>query len=147
MKICTACQVEKSVDDFGWRNRVKEIQLARCKNCVANYQRNHYQLNKKAYITKAAKWNKANAEENYVHLIEYFTTHPCIDCNESDIEVLEFDHKKCALKEFTISKRLKTSPWVTLVKEIEKCDVRCANCHRKRTNRQFGSWRTIPPKH
>jgi hypothetical protein len=31
-------------------------------------------------------------------------------------------------------------PWRRVLVEIEKCDVRCANCHRKRTAQQFG-WR------
>jgi hypothetical protein len=31
-------------------------------------------------------------------------------------------------------------PWSRVLLEIEKCDVRCANCHRRRTAQQYG-WR------
>ena len=32
-------------------------------------------------------------------------------------------------------------PWIRVTAEIEKCDVRCGNCHRIRTAAQFGSYR------
>jgi hypothetical protein len=31
--------------------------------------------------------------------------------------------------------------WTVVLREIEKCDVRCTNCHRRRTARQVNSWR------
>jgi hypothetical protein len=31
----------------------------------------------------------------------------------------------------------------TLIAEIEKCDIQCANCHRKRTAKQFGWYAQI----
>lgn len=66
---------------------------------------------------------------------DYLKTHPCIDCGEDDIIVLEFDHRNPDEKSFTIasatSKRFVT-PQIIL-DEIAKCDVRCANCHRRRT--------------
>ncbi|MCW2623240.1 MAG: hypothetical protein JWL64_2842 [Frankiales bacterium] len=33
-------------------------------------------------------------------------------------------------------------PWKTILLEIAKCDVRCANCHRRRTSGDFAWWRT-----
>ena len=32
-------------------------------------------------------------------------------------------------------------PWRTVLAEIEKCDVRCANCHRRITVERGGWWR------
>jgi hypothetical protein len=64
-------------------------------------------------------------------------THPCVDCGESDPVVLEFDHRDPAAKSFSIGDALgKTWQWEKIAAEIAKCDVRCANCHRRRTARQ-----------
>lgn len=55
----------------------------------------------------------------------------CADCGEMDPIVLEFHHRDPAEKKFNVaSARGKSVP--QLVSEIEKCDVVCANCHRRR---------------
>ena len=45
--------------------------------------------------------------------------------------VLEFDHR--GDKSFNIAKGLRDRGWDDLLEEIAKCDVVCANCHRRRT--------------
>lgn len=68
-------------------------------------------------------------------LNEYLRNHPCIDCNESDIVVLDFDHRNRNEKEFCISTAIANNISILrLQKEIEKCDIRCANCHRRKTH-------------
>ena len=63
----------------------------------------------------------------------YLSTHPCIDCNEKDPIVLEFDHVRGA-KRANISQLLSYGSSIGVLKhEISKCEVRCANCHRRRT--------------
>jgi hypothetical protein len=60
----------------------------------------------------------------------YKSTHPCTDCGEADPVVLEFDH--LGGKDFNLSTGGSRS--LTLViAEIQKCEVVCANCHRRRT--------------
>jgi len=63
-------------------------------------------------------------------ILEYFQTHPCIDCGESDPRTLEFDHR--GPKNFTIGDVLRRADVALIAAEIELCDVRCSNCHRKR---------------
>ncbi len=70
-------------------------------------------------------------------LIDYFTEHPCADCGETDALVLEFDHLRD--KKFDIAVNLITVGMKTLLEEIVKCEVVCANCHRRRTFRRAGS--------
>jgi ActR/RegA family two-component response regulator len=72
-------------------------------------------------------------------LIAYFRTHPCIDCGEADPIVLEFYHLRD--KKFDISNRLVSVRWETILQEIEKCEVVCANCHRRRTLIRRGALR------
>ena len=75
------------------------------------------------------------------HLIEYFETHPCVDCGETDPVVLEFDH--LAAKSFDIGQSIDRRPWAAILAEIEKCEVVCANCHRRRTAIRRRSWRVV----
>jgi hypothetical protein len=64
----------------------------------------------------------------------YLLANPCIDCGESRIACLQFDHRIPSEKRYTIGLAIKNRVAVaTLQKEIDKCDVRCANCHAIRT--------------
>lgn len=61
----------------------------------------------------------------------------CVDCGEKDPIVLDFDHRDPRRKKFNISATRRRHPTVALLKaEIAKCDLRCANCHRRRTYRE-----------
>lgn len=73
---------------------------------------------------------------------EYLLAHPCVDCRESDIRCLEFDHRDPSTKVCAVSKMISDQrAWPDILAEIEKCDVRCANCHRRRTAEQFNTLR------
>lgn len=64
----------------------------------------------------------------------------CVDCGITDPIVLDADHQSG--KEYSVSKLLHGNfTWKFLEKELKKCVVRCANCHRKRTAKQFGNYR------
>jgi hypothetical protein len=108
----------------------------KCKPCKRAYGRQHYLENKEAYVAKASK-NKFNAKlKNYQQMNEYLASHPCLDCGESDPLVLEFDH--VGAKEADIAYLVQRRSWKRIMEEIEKCEVRCANCHRKVTAQRAG---------
>jgi hypothetical protein len=69
-------------------------------------------------------------------LVDFLRERPCVDCGETDPIVLEFDH--LADKEFSISAGLRGRRWADVIREIDKCEVVCANCHRRRTARRGG---------
>lgn len=80
-------------------------------------------------------------------LFDYLSTKKCIDCGEDDPIVLEFDHKKPELKFKSLSKMLSGHwSWESLTEEIAKCDIRCANCHRRKTYLQQNSFGRTKPK-
>lgn len=56
----------------------------------------------------------------------------CRDCDESDPVVLQFHHRKREGKVEAISNMIsQRRPLERILKEIEKCDILCANCHLK----------------
>jgi len=76
-------------------------------------------------------------KENRRRIREYLESRGCVDCGESDRRVLDFDHRDPRSKVGGIARLAMTKPWPVVLSEIEKCDVRCANCHRRRTALQF----------
>ena len=70
---------------------------------------------------------------NSLAVYRYLENHPCVDCGEADPVVLDFDHVR-GVKKKSVSRLLAgTFALATIFREIEKCDVRCSNCHRRIT--------------
>jgi len=89
-------------------------------------------------LYKAQKKHRESIRKN---LTEYLKNNPCEVCGESDPVVLEFDHKEPAQKTKTIARFLSGhASWNTILKEINKCRVLCANCHRRHTYQQQAHW-------
>jgi hypothetical protein len=100
----------------------------------AAYHRKWYQDNRTKRIKQIRVSNDRIKERNKQHVRSYLATHPCVDCGETDVIVLEFDHVR-GKKRDSISRMLACGVSVaTIDKEIAKCDVRCANCHRRKTH-------------
>jgi len=75
-------------------------------------------------------------------VIDYLRDHPCVDCGESDHVVLEFDH--VGEKQSGVANMVNdVKKWDDILSEIEKCHVRCANCHKRKTAKQLGYWKQI----
>jgi hypothetical protein len=103
-------------------------------------QKRHYEQNKEVYKQRAREHDKKVKEEKQEYIRSYLKEHPCIDCGEADIVVLEFDHREPAEKRFNIG-CLKGWSLKTVQAEVAKCDVRCANCHRRKTYREHNGYR------
>lgn len=138
LRRCYACGEWKPLHDFSFRKRRTGERQGYCRACQAAYRRDHYCRNRPAYIERAMAQVKQRREEQVRVLHEYLRTHPCVDCSETNIGLLEFDHVDSAAKEMDIGVMLGRRPWAKILDEIAKCDVRCANCHRKRTAAQQG---------
>lgn len=133
---CSRCKTEKPDEEFAWHRRARGQRQTYCRPCGAEYHREHYRANKQRYIEAAARRKKAQLEERYVFLMDYFREHPCADCGETDPVVLEFDHLRD--KKFGIATGIRNRNWQDVLDEIAKCDVVCANCHRRRTAKRGG---------
>jgi hypothetical protein len=78
------------------------------------------------------------------HVAAYLLEHPCIDCGERDIQVLDFDHRDSTTKTREIGLMVIRGMLVgDRASGIGKCVVRCANCHRRRTARDWSHWRYL----
>ncbi len=125
---------------FNWKNEKLGWRHSFCKECHARYRRAHYLDNRNKYIAKALKWNGAQRLKLQKVVLNCLQNHPCVDCGEADILVLDFDHRISKIK--GIAEMVQSScSEDRLITEINKCDVRCANCHRRKTARDLGFWK------
>jgi hypothetical protein len=139
-KICTKCSQEKAVEEFSFRCRAKNKRHPWCRPCTRIHNMNRYYANHTFYTKHHTLLTKNKRQEKMLKVLEYLQTHPCIDCGESDPIVLEFDHRDGTKKVRAVAQLVtENCGWEKIAVEIEKCDVRCANCHRRRTakNRNY----------
>ena len=101
--------------------------------------RRHYQANKEVYKARAREFDAKRKATLQAYILDYLEDNPCVDCGETDPIVLEFDHRPGVEKLFNIASIVRDKITMKkLVAEIEKCDVRCANCHRRVTYERKG---------
>ncbi|OGL40555.1 MAG: hypothetical protein A3C43_01895 [Candidatus Schekmanbacteria bacterium RIFCSPHIGHO2_02_FULL_38_11] len=80
------------------------------------------------YLIRAVKKRRKKLREM---ALEYKGTR-CSRCGYSKcIEALEFHHLDSDGKDFGISNNGYTRSWSKIKKELDKCIVLCANCHRE----------------
>lgn len=120
--------VRKRIRDRATRPDVVRAQQAR------NRERYRTDANYRQKVLDGTK-RKAQINRDYVH--EYLKNHPCEDCGETDIVVLEFDHIDKELKTESIARMIRSASLERLKTEMAKCRVLCANDHKRRTAKQF----------
>lgn len=135
------CQQEKPIEEFDFKDKKKGTRRSYCTLCRKDMLKKYYKENTEYYKKKARARNSLIRRENYEKLYLYLQQHPCVDCGETDIVVLDFDHRDASLKTKAVTNFVRdTHSWASIMEEIAKCDVRCSNCHRRRTAKQF-RWR------
>ena len=112
-----------------------------CRPCRAAYKQEHYAANRQQYIASAMRRKREVVAERIDFLVAYLRQHPCVDCGETDPIVLEFDHLRD--KKFGIAAGLRDREWQSVLDEMAKCEVVCANCHRRRTAKRGGFARAV----
>ena len=133
MKTCNICSQEKPETEFDVRNKAKGTRRAYCKVCRKAKRKDqltrYYQNNKDQHRERTKKF----AERNRQYIQDIKRKGCCVDCGEDRWQVLDFDHRDPSLKSYDI--KYLTHHGISLDKvqvEIDKCDLRCANCHRYR---------------
>lgn len=139
MKVCTDCQKLLPHEAFA-KNASKSDGLQnKCKECKKLYNITYYSVNKDRHKETRAESRQRIRDENTAKMVELLRNSECMDCGNSDIRVLEFDH--LGDKSFTIGGRFQSMSWDRVLTEIEKCDIVCANCHKIRTAERANNYR------
>ena len=138
LKRCCTCHRQLPVTEFNRRAAAIDGLQSRCRAC----SRSWYQNNRDTHIANVARRNAAYRVVLGDLLAAYLGDHPCVDCGETDMRCLEFDHRDRVTKTASVSAlQYQSRSWAVLLREIEKCDVRCANCHRRKTLAEVNAWR------
>ncbi len=110
-----------------------------CRACRKETDRRTYLNRSEAKEERYRAQDREAAARNVRLVYEYVVAHPCVDCGESDPVVLEFDHV-VGEKRYNVADLVRSGRnWQYICKEIEKCEVRCANCHRRATAKRNGN--------
>ena len=94
----------------------------------------------KSSVVQHREWQVRLVESNQIWINKYLGEHPCVDCGNTDPVVLEFDHRVASQKNRDVMGMMLYSV-KTILEEIAKCDVTCANCHTIRTARRANTLR------
>lgn len=135
-KICTKCKGSLNIDEFPIVNKKTKKRSSMCLMCKREYDREYHKkcAEKRNELKRITQLK--NRLRNRKFIVDYLKANPCVDCGENDFIVLEFDHK--GDKKFNLADAARRGYSLkTIKREIEKCDVVCANCHRRRTAKQF----------
>ncbi len=90
----------------------------------------HYEKNKDTVKARSKVRNKSQKKKNRRFVAWVKSRSCCVDCGEDNPVVLDFDHV-VGEKVMNISDMARTCySRDTLMDEIDKCEVRCSNCHR-----------------
>jgi len=140
MKTCATCKVEKPETEFNWRWKSLGIRHVTCRECHKYYRKNWYENHKEEHLENVYGRKRKVIQEAREFVWNFLATHPCVECGETDPVVLEFDHIHGKDKDIaTMAGQGYSIKAIT--KEIAKCQVLCANCHRRKTSIERGWFR------
>lgn len=93
-----------------------------------DYQKQWYEKNRAARINQVRK----NTDRIRAWFQELKSTLCCVQCGESHPACLDFHHRNATEKTRDVATMVSYGTSIKrILEEISKCDVLCANCHRK----------------
>lgn len=136
MKRCVRCQIEKPDPEFNQSRKNKDGLHSYCREC----QKEHYRSNLERHLANVRKTSEAR-RARMREIVFTAMANGCVDCGIADIRVLEFDHVR-GEKLDSVGQMVRRGRSVELLRaEIDKCEVRCRNCHVIATFTRLGrSW-------
>ncbi len=133
MKTCTKCLVIKPLECFYRDKHRPDGLLIYCKTCRRLMQQRWYTANKVSHKRATVQITRHLRVRNQEFIFQYLKNNSCVDCEFSDPRALEFDHTDPSTKLYNIADMTRGFSLKTIQAEIDKCEVRCANCHNIKT--------------
>ncbi len=138
-------QKTKELSSFYLREKARNRYHSQCKQCYSDkrklFAKEHYNKYGDAYRKRARIRKASIKQDRQDKMIKYLSDKSCANCGINDIRVLDFDHIDETKKSFSIARAINDGySWERISKEIKKCRILCANCHRIRTAKQY-NWR------
>lgn len=128
-----------------------EAEVANCELVCANCHRRRTARRARSWRVdpewRTSRCTRPLRRRNFLFLLEHLRRTACVDCGERDPVVLEFDHigtKRAGVVQLAD----RETSIANLEREIGECEVRCANCHRRRTiaqQKHFRNHLITPP--
>jgi hypothetical protein len=124
--LCSKCKLPKPENELVWKKDGKRHGY--CLECKRAYAKEHYKRNAAVYKARAKQWTKAHRK-----WLQDLKTATCADCKlPHPYWRMHFDHLRD--KRGEISLLMRSVGKSTILEEIAKCDLVCANCHADRTH-------------
>ena len=149
-KVCIKCKEPKPLTDFHINRTRKDGLQSSCKVCQLEYNRTYYHRYTKKVLKGMMGRKRKYALKNYVKIVTEYLCNPCVDCgNVYHPASMVFDHRESKKKnrvfgmEGVMSFVRNGYSWNTIKKEIDKCEIRCHNCHFRKTSNDIAAWREI----
>jgi hypothetical protein len=135
---CPAGHPYDEANTYWTKNRHKHMGRT-CRECQKlRMQRKREKPGRRAYeAEKMRRWRAENPDRQsrprrkFMALIQIYREKGCIGCGETHIACLDFHHRDPVSKEANVARMPDTWSLEKAQAEIAKCDVLCANCHRK----------------
>lgn len=134
MSLCARCKVELT-DENGFRRKSGPKAgnfMGYCRGCSNSLGANWRKENPDKVRQKSAEQRRVFA----LRISQIKEGQPCHDCEGMfPEECMDFDHLRD--KKFSIGNSGACRKWSSVLEEIAKCDLVCANCHRIRTKKRL----------
>ena len=132
-KTCSRCRKDLDTSCYGKHAGQADGLQPLCKGCQRDHNKEWYKNNKARQRARVAENSRTYQKRNREYVYQHLLLNPCVACGEKDPVVLEFDHVR-GEKANNVSSMVRAASSIDVIKkEIAKCDVVCANCHRRRT--------------
>jgi len=143
MKTCITCKKNKRKSSFNKKISTNDGLQPHCRDCNRKLSRNYYAKHREKHKKITTKRKNIVIKKNLKIIVDYLKNHPCVDCGNDNIIVLDFDHVRGKKINSVITMIYRGFCSRKIIIEIEKCDIRCANCHRIKTAKQFSYYRNL----